>query len=170
MYKIKKCDITDLNEIQRVAQKAFYDTFHAHNTEESMKEYLETAFSNNKLTEEINNPDSYFYLIQENEQAIGYLKLNFNRAQTEIKNDNCVEIERIYVLKEYHGKNIGKILLDKSIEIAKLENKEFIWLGVEDRNYRAVKFYQKNGFIEFDKHIFKFGEELQTDIMMKLVL
>lgn len=167
---IKKAEISDLESLQKLAKITFYDTFSAHNTEENMNKYLEKAFSYEKLKSEVLNPNSLFYLLFENENIIGYLKLNFLEAQTEIKDSDSIEIERIYLLKEYHGKNVSGLLMNKAIQVAKDYNKKYIWLGVEDKNTKAVKFYQKNGFKEFDKHIFKFGDDLQTDIMMKLIL
>ena len=101
---------------------------------------------------------------------IGYLKLNIGQSQTEIKNDNALEIERIYVLKEFHGQNIGQQLFEKALERAHAQKVDFIWLGVWEENKRAIQFYTKNGFIAFDKHIFKLGDEEQSDIMMKLKL
>jgi len=62
------------------------------------------------------------------------------------------------------------LLYNNAIKIAKQKNAEYVWLGVWEENYRALKFYKKNGFVEFDKHIFKLGNEEQTDIMMKLKL
>ncbi len=74
------------------------------------------------------------------------------------------------VLKEFHGKKVGQLLYDKAIEIAKQKNTEYIWLGVWEENPRAISFYKKNCFVEFDKHFFKLGDDKQTDIMMKLKL
>jgi hypothetical protein len=103
-------------------------------------------------------------------KTIGYLKVNVGESQTEIKDKNTLEIERIYVLKEFHGKKVGQILYDKAIELAKDKNIENVWLGVWEENPRAIRFYEKNGFVAFDKHIFKLGNDEQTDIMMKLKL
>ncbi len=86
----------------------------------------------------------------------------------EIKDKNYLEIERIYVLKEYHGKKVGQLLYENAIKIAKSKNAEYVWLGVWEKNPRAIRFYEKNGFVAFDKHIFKLGNDKQTDIMMKL--
>lgn len=61
-------------------------------------------------------------------------------------------------------------LYDKAIQIARDKNADYVWLGVWEENPRAISFYKKNGFVEFDKHIFKFGNDEQTDIMMKLKL
>jgi len=81
-----------------------------------------------------------------------------------------MEIERIYVLKDFHGKNIGQLLFEKAIELATQKNANYIWLGVWEENPRAINFYKKNGFVEFDKHIFVLGDDEQTDIMMRLEL
>jgi ribosomal protein S18 acetylase RimI-like enzyme len=59
---------------------------------------------------------------------------------------------------------------EKAIQIALEMKKQYVWLGVWEENKRALQFYRKNGFVEFDKHIFKLGEEEQTDFMMKLEL
>lgn len=135
-----------------------------------MNKYLEEGFSVEKLTAELNNKDSEFYFASLGSNVIGYLKLNFGQSQTELKDDKALEIERIYVLKEFHGKNAGQLLYDKAIQIARQKNADYVWLGVWEENPRAIGFYRKNGFVEFDKHIFKLGNDEQTDIMMKLQL
>lgn len=135
-----------------------------------MAKYLNEAFSLEKLKTELNDPNSEFYFALLDNQVIGYLKLNSGNSQTELKDEKAVEIERIYVLKEYHGKNVGQLLYEKALQIAKAANAEFIWLGVWEENSRAINFYKKNGFVEFDKHIFKLVEDEQTYLMMKLHL
>lgn len=135
-----------------------------------MKTYLAEKFSSEKLTSELNNKDSEFYFATLENNVIGYLKVNFGNSQTELKDNKALEIERIYVSKEFHGKKVGQLLYDKSIEIARQKNTEYVWLGVWEENLRALSFYRKNGFVEFDKHIFKLGNDEQTDIMMKLKL
>ncbi len=103
-------------------------------------------------------------------EVIGYLKINFGESQTELKDTKALEIERIYVSRELQGKKVGQILYDKAIQIANQKETEYVWLGVWEENPRAISFYKKNGFVEFDKHIFKLGDDEQTDIMMKLKL
>ena len=72
------------------------------------------------------------------------------------------------ILAPVDGSKATDPVLDKAIEVAKLKNSDFVWLGVWEENPRAISFYKKNGFVEFDKHIFKLGNDEQTDIMMKL--
>lgn len=78
-----------------------------------------------------------------------------------------MEIEKIYVLGAFHGKKVGQILYEKALQIAEVLGLSFIWLGVWEENLRAIRFYEKNGIVAFDKHIFKLGDDEQTDIMMK---
>lgn len=167
---IKRVELKDLEQLQTVGRQIFFETFAESNTAENMKKYLDEGFSMPQLTNEINNPSSEFYFAILNNQVIGYLKINFGQAQTEMKNDNTLEIERIYVLKEFHGKKVGQVLYDKAFEIAKQSKVDYMWLGVWEENPKAINFYKKNGFVEFDKHIFMLGDDKQTDIMFQLFL
>lgn len=167
---IHKASINDLELIKRIGRETFFETFSESNTEADMKTYLDENFNDSKLAAELNNPDSYFFIAWDDQDPVGYLKLNSGKAQTEIGDDVSVEIERIYVKQAYHGKKVGQVLYEKALEIARQMNKEFIWLGVWEENPKAIRFYEKNGFVAFDQHIFKMGEDEQTDIMMKKVL
>ncbi|MGN6530730.1 MAG: GNAT family N-acetyltransferase [Ginsengibacter sp.] len=160
----------DIDQLQKISRQTFYETFSSANSEENMNQYLKEGFSTEKLTSELNDENAEFYFAKLDNNVIGYLKLNFGASQTELKHDKALEIERIYVLREFHGKKVGQILYDKAIEIAKDKKAEYVWLGVWEHNGRAINFYKKNGFVEFDKHIFKLGNDEQTDIMMKLPL
>jgi len=160
----------DLKKLQKIARQTFYEAFADENTEEDMQKYLDESFNDEKLLEELINPDSVFYLASLNNNVIGYIKLNYGQAQTDLKDNKSLEIERIYVLREYHGKKVAQILYNKALKIAQQANMDYLWLGVWEKNPRAINFYKKNGFIEFDKHLFVLGNDVQTDIMMKLLL
>ena len=167
---IKRVTLNDIDQLQKIGRQTFFETFSAGNTEENMAKYLDEGFSVEKLTAELNNKNSEFYFAELDNNLIGYLKLNFGQSQTELKDNKALEIERIYVLKEFHGKGVGQVLYDKAMQIARQTDANYVWLGVWEENPRAINFYKKNGFVEFDKHIFKLGNDEQTDIMMKLQL
>jgi len=167
---IKKVNVDEIDQLQNIGRQTFYETFSASNTQENMQGYLESGFSADKLLAELSDTNAEFYFAKVANHIIGYLKLNFGASQTELKSENGLEIERIYVLQEFHGKKVGQTLYNKAIEIANSKNAQFVWLGVWEENIRAISFYKKNGFVAFDKHIFKLGEEEQTDIMMRLNL
>ena len=168
--EITKVTLNDIDQLQKIGKQTFYETFAAGNTEENMTKYLDEGFSAEKLTTELNDNNAEFYFATLDDNVIGYLKLNFGQSQTELQDDKGLEIERIYVLKEFHEKSVGQLLYNQSIKIARQKNMDYVWLGVWEENPRAIYFYKKNGFVEFDKHIFKLGNDEQTDIMMKLKL
>lgn len=168
--EIKRATLNDINHLQKISKQTFFETFSAVNTEQNMNKYLEEALSVEKLTAELQSANAAFYFAVLDDHIIGYLKLNFGQSQTKLKDDKALEIERIYVLKKYHGKKVGQLLYEAAIQIAKQKRADYVWLGVWEENLRAISFYKKNGFVEFDKHIFKLGNDAQTDIMMKLHL
>lgn len=166
--EIVKANQNDLVNLQKISKITFSETFSTLNTPENMKKYLEENLSLEKLHAELIDPNASFYFAVNKNEIIGYLKINVGKAQTELQDENSLEIERIYVLNEFQGKNVGQILFEKAIQEAKKINAKYVWLGVWEKNIKAIKFYKKNGFVEFDKHIFKLGDDEQTDIMMKL--
>lgn len=167
---IKKVTLSDIAQLQKIGKHTFLETFSAKNAEENMQKYLDEGFSLEKLTDELNDKCSEFYFALLDNKVVGYLKLNFGQSQTELKDDKALEIERIYVLKAHQGKAVGQLLYERALQIARQTKIDYVWLGVWEENPRAINFYKKNGFVTFDKHIFKLGHEEQTDLMMKLKL
>ncbi|UYQ95698.1 GNAT family N-acetyltransferase [Chitinophaga horti] len=167
---VRQASMADWETIQRIGRQTFSETFAKDNADADMEEYLAESFSEEKLRAEFSNPDSLFYIAWQQDQPIGYLKVNTGNAQTEAQAPQAMEIERIYVLAAYHGKKVGQILYDKALEVAMARRSSYLWLGVWEENARAIRFYEKNGFVAFDKHIFKIGSDEQTDIMMKKTL
>jgi ribosomal protein S18 acetylase RimI-like enzyme len=162
---IQQISIKDVYTLQHIGRATFIETFTESNTKENLEAYLTDKFNINTLLQELKNPHSQFYLAYHNNTCIGYLKINLNQAQTEYQNKHSLEIERIYILKKYFGKSVGQLLFEKAHQIA-LENiSDFLWLGVWEENQRAIHFYTKNKLVAFDKHQFKLGDDLQTDIM-----
>ena len=113
------------------------------------------------------NPDSSFFFAKRNGQPIGYLKINRDLAQTVLPNEGGLEIERIYVDRELKGRGIGGLFIQKAVEMAKELGSKYIWLGVWEHNESAIRFYEKKGFRPYSQHIFKLGDDEQTDILMK---
>lgn len=166
--QIKKATLKDLSLLQKISTQTFTETFAAVNTPENINSYITEKLNIEQLTKELKHPSSEFFIAFLNNEVVGYLKINFGDAQTEKQDENSLEIHRIYVLQSYHGKNIGQQLLDFALQIGHKKQVNYIWLGVWEENHRALQFYRKNGFIEFDKHLFLMGEEQQTDLLMQL--
>jgi ribosomal protein S18 acetylase RimI-like enzyme len=168
--EIRKATLSDLEAIQKISTQTFIETFADVNTPENIANYITDSFNSEQLTTELNNANSQFYLATADNEILGYLKVNFGDAQTEMINKNALEVHRIYVSQAFHGKNVGQLLIDKVKEIAQQTGVDNIWLGVWEENHRALRFYTKNGFVEFDKHVFTLGDEQQTDLLMRFVI
>ena len=168
--EIRKATVSDLETIQNISSQTFKETFAAVNTPENISNYVKESFNLKQLETELNNANSQFYIAYSDSESVGYLKINFGDAQTESINENALEVQRIYVLQNFHGKNIGQLLLDEVKKIAKSSGVDSVWLGVWEENYRALRFYTKNGFVVFDKHVFIMGNDEQTDLLMQFRL
>jgi len=164
---IRKVTGADLQQLQGIAETTFVESFSGSVSDDNMKKYLENNLSLDKMKAELDNQESEFYFAEVADEVIGYLKLNFGQSQTEVKADDSVEIERIYVSHKFQGKQVGQQLYEKAMQVAAQKGADYVWLGVWEENRGAIRFYQRNGFVEFDRHIFRFGDEEQTDIMMR---
>jgi ribosomal protein S18 acetylase RimI-like enzyme len=167
-FEIVKIGLPEIDQLRKISIETFVETFKDSNTENNLQKFLDEAYSWNQLKSELENPDSEFYFAKFGDEIIGYLKINQGEAQKESIGHSALELERIYILNKFQGKNIGQILLDYTIEIVKKNNIDWVWLGVWEHNQRAINFYLKNGFVKFDQHIFTVGGDDQTDILMKL--
>ena len=168
--KFVKLNSADVVELRQLSKKTFFDAFSWGNSPENIQAYLDSSLSEKKLLEELKESKSEFYFAEVNQKTIGYIKVNFDSAQTELQDVNGMELERIYVIKEFQGKKLGQELLNKALELANKKQLDYVWLGVWEKNERAIKFYERNGFSVTGSHQFAIGDEIQTDIIMKLPL
>ncbi len=167
---IVQCTVNDTDTLLRLSYRTFYEAFEAQNTAENMKAYSDSAFTAEKIRKELSHPDSRFYFIYSAETLAGYLKVNINSAQSEPMGPDALEVERIYVLQEYHKQGLGKALLNYAHDIARQLNKNKIWLGVWKKNENAIGFYKKQGFKKSGSHSFFMGDDEQTDIIAEKIL
>jgi diamine N-acetyltransferase len=165
-YQLVKVELADVNDLSALSQATFLETFAADNLKENIEKYVHERLSPATLSVELMNDQSEFYFLKFDNQIVGYLKVNFNNAQTELLGHDRMELERIYVIRSHHGKGAGQVLLEKAFSIGREHNVAFIWLGVWEKNVKAIQFYKKNGFEQTGSHDFTLGEDIQTDIIM----
>ncbi len=168
--KFVKLNSGDVKELELISKQTYFNAFSWGNSPENMWAYIDSSLSEEKLLEELKESKSEFYFAEMNHKTIGYFKINFGDAQTDLHDHNAMELERIYVIKEFQGKKIGQKLLDKVLGIAKKNQMDYLWLGVWEKNERAIRFYERNGFSVIGSHPFRMGDEIQTDLIMKLPL
>jgi ribosomal protein S18 acetylase RimI-like enzyme len=81
-----------------------------------------------------------------------------------------MELARLYAETKWIGKGAGKALMEASIKIAKQKGMSVLWLGVWEKNPKAINFYQRFGFEKFSDADFRLGNDIQKDWLMKKVL
>lgn len=168
--QFKKCTLSDLNALVQISNKTFVDAFEKDNNPTDFKEYVDIAFEESNLLNQLKNKDSSFYFVFKKEQCVGYMKLNVSEAQTEILSDDTIELERIYVIQEFQGQRIGELMLNEALQVARAQNKKYLWLGVWEKNLSAIRFYKKKGFTKFNTHPYYIGKDKQTDWLMRFNL
>ena len=131
---------------------------------------MQGAFNRTVLLEQLRHPDVYYFFIKRDELTLGYIKLNESEAQNESFEQKSIELERFYILSEFQGQNIGQNVLKKVIEIAQNKGLAFLWLGVWEKNLKAIRFYERHGFVKFGSHPYFLGNDEQTDYLMKIDL
>ena len=171
MVALKIASAEDASHVAAIGRVTFYETWRHVNTEEDMQLYMNEAFDEKKIREDLSDvKTNLFLLASEDDNPIGYAKMRRDRIYDEFKGEKAIEIERIYVKNEYQKKKIGKLLMDRCIELAKQENNRWIWLGVNNENKKAMDFYPRYGFEIFGTKKFKLGTAEDEDFLMKLNL
>lgn len=166
---IKPVELTDIEELTQLGRTTFIETYE--NVDDPV--YLQAHLDRNHIVEiiakEVKDARNLFFIARFNDQPVGFCKLVMNEHEQHpiLQADKCIEIERMYVLKQFQGFHIGHTLLSESLNYSATNGFETIWLGVSENNERAIKIYEQWGFVYFDTHLFDFGGEMQTDLMMK---
>lgn len=166
----KECFEEDIDQLVQISKTTFSDAFEADNNPDDFEAYLIAAFSKSKLAEELVNPNSTFYFAYHGKDLVGYIKLNVSEAQSDLKGEDSIELERIYVIHEFQGQGIGKRMLAHAKRLAAKTTKKFLWLGVWEKNQGAIKFYMQNGFAKFGMHPYYVGKDKQMDWLMRFDL
>lgn len=162
--------MAELDELQKLCYETFHAAFAHQNTPEDINTYLNEAFNSGQLAKELSNPESKWFFARKDAMIVGYIKLNFGSAQYEFQDQKSMELQRIYVAREFQNQGFGQALLDYSITVAREAGVDFVWLGVWEKNAGARRLYERNGFVEISSHEFALGNDIQTDILMKLPL
>ena len=165
-----KCKLHQSSELAQLAEKTFREAFEALNDPEDFQYYITQAFDEDQIRKELSSEESEFHLLYQDNLLAGYYKTNVLQAQTEIKDSEGMELERIYVLSEYQGMGHGRFMLQAAKEKARSQAKTYLWLGVWKENTDAVRFYQENGFQIFGEHPYYIGKDRQMDWLMRFDL
>jgi diamine N-acetyltransferase len=166
-HKIRLAVPADAAALAEFGARSFDDSFAVDNRPEDMAAYIAAAFNLQKQTEEIADPASVFLIAEIGNEMAGYARVNEGQAPPSVSGDHPIELVRIYAGKTYIGQGIGPALMQACLDAARKRGCDTMWLGVWERNPRAIAFYRKWGFVEVGTQTFQLGSDLQTDVVMQ---
>lgn len=172
--KLQKCTLDQVQLLQHLAIKTYQETFANSNSDALLQKYYKASLNLPLLSSQLQNKDSEFYFVyltdedKQQHKPAGFLKLNIDTAQTDLLDPTALEIEKIYISKQFIGKGLGTKMINFAIEKAKFHHKKYLWLGVWESNYSALTFYKKKGFTKFSQHDFDMGGDIQRDLLFKI--
>ena len=158
----------DASILARTAAGFFIDTFGAVNRPEDIRVYLASAFSEARQLAELTNVDNRIWLAAAGDDLAGYAHVRRGEAPmtVAVAPMRAIEIARLYAGRRWHGRGVGAALMESCITTAREWGADVLWLGVWERNARAIAFYEKHGFQTVGEQPFLLGADLQRDLVM----
>ena len=162
---IKKIEVADAEILSAIAKQTFYDTFTETCTEDDMQHFLEKYFNTPLIKKELEEEDCFNLFAEIDNIPIGYIRFKEDYSDYPFKEKyKAIELKRLYIQKEFHGKGIAQRMMDIYLDYANENNYELAWLGVWEYNFKAQKFYGRYGFTDSGfRHDFPIGNTPQTD-------
>jgi len=166
MYSIRTACLDDAKPLSLIAEETFRATFGAVNSDQHMDQFCTSSYAEHIQAREICSPDMLTLLCEDNGGLIGFAQLRWGKFPDCVTAKNPGEIQRLYVAENWHGKGVAQELMAACIREITQRKSDVIWLGVWEKNPRAIAFYKKLGFIEVGDHVFSLGGDPQRDIVM----
>jgi ribosomal protein S18 acetylase RimI-like enzyme len=163
---LRTATAADATLIADISRQTFYDSFAADNDPADMQLFLDQQFTRGRLMLEVGRPELQFLLAYVGDEVAGYVKLRDSKTPAGFDGP-ALEIARLYAVEKFIGKGVGAALMTESLRIAREMNKSWVWLGVWERNARAIAFYERWGFEKFGTCDFLLGRDNQHDWLMR---
>ena len=168
---VRPAAIADAASVSQLGAVTFRETFEGENTPEDMARYLANAFTPNQQAAEIADPAGAVLLAErrhtsDDAELVGYVHLAPGPAPAAVGGPAPLELKRLYVKRAWHGQGVAQALMDAALDTARARGAQTLWLGVWERNPRALAFYRKYGFVRVGEHTFVLGADAQTDWLL----
>jgi ribosomal protein S18 acetylase RimI-like enzyme len=158
MLKIIKATPKDAQLLAKIGKAAFL-VAHGHSApKKDIDNYVSLNLNVETFLKDLSDVKNKYYLIFSDDKIAGYSKIVFNTKNENIADENITLLNRLYLLEDFYGLNLGKELFNFNVNLAKENNQKGIWLAVWVENYRAIGFYEKRGFVKVGKYDFKISE------------
>ena len=162
----RRASVDDALALSRLGRETFIDTFASQNRAEDMDEYVAKTYGEEQQRRELEDPSSIVIIGEIDGRAVAYAWMKRGPAPACVVNANAMEVGRFYVKQDLHGGGIATEMMDLAVAAALEAGAATLWLGVWERNVRAIRFYEKHGFRIVGSQSFLLGSDLQTDFVM----
>ncbi len=131
-----------------------------------MQDYLAANFNLETVKSQIDDESSIFLLGFDGGELTGYAMLKEGVPPDSVSGEAPIELVRFYVIEQAIGMGYGSQLMQACLEEAKRIGRATLWLGVWEKNERAIRFYVKWGFRKVGVKKFMLGRDEQDDLIM----
>jgi GNAT superfamily N-acetyltransferase len=170
-YVIRRALLHEADALARLATRVYYDTFVDHTAAEDMERFLAATYNEAQQKRELEDEDIETLVVDAGGALIAYAQLRRNgEVPACVDGPAPLELARFYVDHAWHGLGVAHALMQAVEAAAAACNAKTLWLGVWERNFRAMVFYTKFGFHKVGAHPFLVGTDLQTDELMMRTL
>ncbi|RYG49136.1 MAG: GNAT family N-acetyltransferase [Chitinophagaceae bacterium] len=145
MISIIRATENDYHSIVEIGKASVADSHKGSSPPAVMNEYLETTYNSNAIRKELNDLNNIYHIINYNGKPAGFSKIIMDAKHPNIATENATKLDRIYLLKAFHGLKLGLELLNFNIELSRRNMQSGMWLYTWIGNERATNFYLKAG-------------------------
>ena len=165
MIQIRQAERRDLSRLVVVARDFFDSAFSANNDPKVMADYMDRAFSEEQFLKEFEESHSLFLLAETANEILAYARIRSSTEVDQLLDGSSLELQRFYLNPETHGTGLANQLME--VCLSHCQHVDWLWLGVWEKNPRAIRFYARHGFEKFGSHTFRMGDEDQVDWLMR---
>jgi GNAT superfamily N-acetyltransferase len=145
--KIRKVGLSDLHELQVISGKTYVQHYTHLWKPGGMEWYLNRCFSDESLQNDFADSDIEYYIIENGGENIGMMKIVLKKAVPNSNIENALYLEKIYFVKEWTGKGVGRETIEFALQRANELDRDGVWLMAMDTSLKPIASYQKAGFI-----------------------
>ncbi|WP_167044341.1 GNAT family N-acetyltransferase [Salinibacterium sp. ZJ454] len=172
---VRHAEPTDAAALHVVAGETFALACPPGTQQPDIDAFIAEHLSEEKFRLYLADPDRALLIAEVNGVVAGYTMLVFGEPQDPdvakaITVRPTAELSKCYVLSTQHGHGVASHLIAQSVEMAHQRGAVAVWLGVNQQNERANRFYEKNGFTRVGEKRFLVGSEWHEDFVRERVL
>jgi len=162
---IRRAKRQDAELLVVLGKRAFYEAFAEQTAPEDMTAYLQTTFSIEETTTQLNDKESLYLIIELQADSVGYAYLSPTRPPECINDPKAIQLIRFYLLKKCYGLGVGNTLMQTCIDESYVRGYRSVWLSSWELNGRANAFYKRWHFKVIGRQKFTVGSDVQNDFI-----